>query len=99
MRQDTEKEYSPFDSTHRQQQNRLKFGMWTEASAAVLQIEGVQTDIDPSDCGRFEHQADGTTLFVWRGQPTLRFGFRPGAKVGKGLELTVDRLYQSAPDK
>lgn len=93
MSKQIDKEYSPFDSTHRQQQNRLKFDLWTEASAAVLQIEGIQSDVDPDDYGKFENQPDGTILFVWRGKPVLRFGFRPAAKVGRGLELTVDRLF------
>jgi hypothetical protein len=88
-----EKIDNPFDSTHRQQQNRLKFEMWTEASAAVLQIEGIQSEVEPTDFGKLETQDDGTTLFIWRGTPVLRFGFKPSPKVGRGLELIVDRLH------
>ncbi|ABA89057.1 hypothetical protein Pcar_1816 [Syntrophotalea carbinolica DSM 2380] len=87
------KTYNELDSVFFRERGRLQSEMQTEAAAAILQIEGVNADIDPSDFGKLETQDDGTTLFTWRGKPVLLFGFKPSAKVGKGLELTVDRLH------
>lgn len=91
------KNHTHLDSIYYREKYRLQCEMNTEAAGAVLQIEGIGTraaaDLDPSDFGKFENQDGGTILFIWRGKSALRFGFRPGAKVGKGLELTVERLF------
>lgn len=85
------------------QKAKLTQEMRTEAAAAIIMLEGIFTeaaaDLEPSDFGRFERQADGSILFSWRGSNILRFGFKPHRTVGQGLELTVDRLFQSAPNK
>lgn len=92
MDHDDPRKYPLWSAWHRQR-HQLLAAMRAEAASAILTIEGIGAELQPSDFGRFGTDPDGVNIFTWRGKPAVRFTFEPGKKPGAGLQLVVDRLY------